>query len=240
MNNSMTIACKEFRTFFRTPIAFVFLTVFLVFMGWYFFWMGSDPFFKRGILEMRSFFGLMPIIFLFFIPAFSMRMWSEEKKLGTIEVLLTMPLKETEVVAGKFLAGVGMILAALLFTAPIPIILSMIGDPDYGPIWGGYVGTLLLGSSYLAIGLFASSLTENQIVAFIMGMILCFIFAFFGIFSMQGILPSALESVFSKMSLSIRFQSIQRGVLDSRDLIFYLSIILFFLYLNVLAIRHRR
>jgi ABC-2 type transport system permease protein len=102
------------------------------------------------------------------------------------------------------------------------------------------VGTLLLGASYLAIGLFASSLTENQIVAFILAMILCFVFAFFGIFSMQGILPSGLESVFSKMSLSIRFQSIQRGVLDSRDIIFYLSIILFFLYLNVLTIRHRR
>jgi ABC-2 type transport system permease protein len=182
----------------------------------------------------------MPTVFLFFIPALSMRMWAEEKKQGTMEVLLTMPLREEEVVAGKFLAGAALIAVTLLFTAPIPFILSIIGDPDMGPIWGGYVGTMLLGAAYLAIGLFASSLTENQIVAFIFALVLCFLVTFFGIFSMQGILPSALEGLFSKMSLSMRFQSIQRGVLDSRDLLYYFSVILFFLYLNVLTIRHRR
>ncbi len=239
MRNMGTVALKEFRTYFRTPIAVICITFFLLFVGWYFCWMGSDPFFKRGIVEMRSFFNIMPTVFLFFIPALSMRMWAEEKKQGTMEVLLTMPLREEEVVAGKFLAGAALIAVTLLFTAPIPFILSIIGDPDMGPIWGGYVGTMLLGAAYLAIGLFASSLTENQIVAFIFALVLCFLVTFFGIFSMQGILPSALEGLFSKMSLSMRFQSIQRGVLDSRDLLYYFSVILFFLYLNVLTIRHR-
>lgn len=240
MSNWTTIARKEFRTYFRTPIAYVFITIFLVVMGWLFFWMGGEPFFKRGTVDMRGFFGYLPFLFLFFIPAISMRMWSEEKKMGTIELLLTMPLKESEVVLGKFLAAVGLLVVSLLFTLPIPIMLAVIGDPDFGPIWGGYLGTLFLGSAYLAIGFFASSLTENQIVAFLLALVLCFVFSFFGLFSIQGILPAALEAFFSKLSLSIHYESIQRGVLDSRDIIFYISIIIFFLYLNVQVIRHRR
>ena len=240
MRNTLIIFAKEFRTYFRTPIAFVFLFFFLVFTGWYFFWMGSEPFFKRGVVEMRTFFGLLPVMYLFFIPAFTMRAWSEERKQGTMEVLLTMPVREGEVVAGKFLAGAGLIAVALLFTAPIPAILCFIGDPDLGPLWGGYAGAFLLGAAYLSMGLFTSSLTENQIVAFILGVMLCFVFAFFGIFSIQGILPAALETFFSKLSLSMRFQSIQRGVLDSRDLLYYVTVILFFLYLNARVVRHRR
>jgi ABC-2 type transport system permease protein len=240
MRNSLNIARKEFRTYFRTPIAFIYLSVFLVVMGYLFFGMGAIPFFKRGVVEMRGFFDPLPIVFLFFIPAISMRMWSEEKKVGTIEVLLTMPLHESEVVAGKFLAGLGLLIVSLVLTAPIPVILAVIGDPDFGPIWGGYLGTVFLGAAYLAIGLFASSLTENQIVAFILAVVMCFIFYIMGVFTMQGILPAALEKYVSYLSLHVHFQSIQRGVLDSRDIIYYLAIILFFLFLNVFVIRHRR
>lgn len=240
MRNTAVIAAKEFRTYFRTPIAFVFLTFFLVFTGWYFFWMGSEPFFKRGIVEMRTFFGLLPVVYLFFIPAFTMRAWSEERKQGTMEVLLTLPVREGEVVAGKFFAAAGLLVTALLFTAPVPVILCYIGTPEFGPIWGGYAGAFLLGAAYLSIGLFTSSLTENQIVAFILGLVFCFVFTFFGIFSIQGILPAVLETFFTKLSLSMRFHSIQRGVLDSRDVLYYVSVILFFLYLNVRIVRYRR
>jgi ABC-2 type transport system permease protein len=166
-------------------------------------------------------------------------MWSEEKKQGTVEVLLTMPLREEEVVLGKFLAGCLLLLVTLLFTLPIPVILAVIGDPDPGPIWGGYLGSLFMGAAYLAMGLFASSVTENQIVAFILAVVLCFLFYFCGFFTVQGILPGVLESFFSKLSVYRHFLSIQRGVLDSRDIIYYLSMIVFFLYLNVFVLRRR-
>jgi len=240
VNNCLSIALKEFKTYFRTPIGYVFLVIFLVVMGWGFFYTGLEPFFKRGIADMRGFFNPLPLVFLFFIPAISMRMWSEEKKQGTLEILLTMPLREWEVVLGKFIAGFWLLLLSLCLTFSIPLLLFLIGDPDPGPIWGGYLGTLFFGAAYLSIGLFASSLTENQIVALLLAIVLCFIFSFWGLFSLQGLLPATLEGFFSQLSLYTHYMSIQRGVLDTRDIIYYLSIILFFLYLNVLVIRLRR
>jgi ABC-2 type transport system permease protein len=240
MISSLHVARKEFRTYFRTPVGYVFLIIFLVVMGWLFFYMGRESFFRRGVADMRAFFNPVPLVFLFFIPAITMRMWAEEKKLGTIEVLLTLPLREWEAVLGKFMAGLGLLCVSLLLTFPIPLILGLIADPDYGPILGGYLGTLFLGAAYLAIGLFASSLTENQIVALLVAIVLCFVFSFWGLFSIQGILPAALEGFFSKLSLFTHFKSIQRGVLDTRDILYYLSVILFFLYLNVFSLRHRR
>jgi len=239
LTNTLTIAFKEFRIYFRTPIAYLFMTVFLSVMGWLFFWVGDTPFFKRGVVEMRAFFAFLPSIYLFFIPAITMRMWSEEKKQGTIEVLLTMPVKEEAVVLGKFIACLCLLMVTLALTIPIPIILSIIGDPDSGPILGGYLGALFLGGAYLAIGLFASSLTENQIVAFILAVVFCFLLYFCGHFSLQGILPGVFESFFFKLSLYRHYLSIQRGVLDSRDIIYYLCVILFFLYLNTVVIRWR-
>jgi len=240
MRNCLIIASKEFRSYFRTPIAFVFLSVFLLVMGWMFFWVGNPPFFKRGIVEMRSFFGSLPFVFLFFIPAISMRMWSEEKKLGTLETLLTMPIREGEVVVGKFLAGFGLLVVSFVLTLPIPIMLSMIGDPDFGPIWGGYIGSIFLGAAYLAIGLFASGLTENQIVAFILGWAVSLLLFLIGYLQLQGLLPASLEEIAHHLSLYTHFQSIQRGVLDSRDVVYYLSVIVFFLFLNARTVKHRR
>lgn len=240
MSHAWIIAHKEFRTYFRTPIAYVFLILFLVVTGWLFFWMGAEPFFKRGILDMRKFFGPLPIVFLFFIPAVSMRMWSEEKKQGTLEILLTMPLREFDVVLGKFLAGALLLLVSLALTFPLPLILGFIGSPDWGPIWGGYLGAFFLGAAFIAIGLFASSLTENQIIAFLLSVVFCFVFSFWGLFSLQGLLPAGLERFFMQLSLYTHFESIQRGVLDSRDLLYYGSVILFFLFLNMMIVRHRR
>ncbi|MFH2001499.1 MAG: ABC transporter permease subunit [Planctomycetota bacterium] len=240
MKNSLIIASKEFRTFFRTPIGYVFLLIFLVVTGWLFFYMGRETFFRRGIVDMRGFFDPLPVVFLFFIPAISMRMWSEEKKQGTIEVLLTFPVREAEVVFGKFLAGLGLVATSLVLTFPIPVILCMLGDPDPGPIWGGYAGSLFLGAAFLALGLCASSLTENQIISLLLAIVLCFVFSFWGLFSIQGILPAAMEGFFSELSLCTHFESIQRGVLDSRDVVYYFSMILFLLFVNVMLIRRRQ
>ena len=240
MKNCLIIASKEFRSYFRTPVAYVFLIVFLLFMGWLFFWVGNPSFFRRGIVEMRSFFSYLPWVFLFFIPAVSMRMWSEEKKLGTMETLLTMPLKEGEIVLGKFLAGLGLIVLSFILTLPVPVILNIVGRPDFGPIWGGYIGSIFLGAAYLAIGLFASGLTENQIVAFIIGVLCCFILFYIGIFPFQGILPEKLEGTVAYLSLYTHFESIQRGVIDSRDVVYYLSVIIFFLFLNTRVVKMRR
>lgn len=240
MRNSWIIASKEFRTFFRTPIGYVFLMLFVLVTGWFFFYMGRETFFRRGIVDMRGFFGPLPIVFLFFIPAITMRMWSEEKKQGTLEVLLTFPVREFEVVFGKFLAGLGLLIVSLAMTFPIPVILSLIGDPDPGPIWCGYAGSLFLGAAYLALGLCASSLTENQIISLLFAIMLCFVFSFWGIFSIQGILPAGMEGFLSDLSLYTHFESIQRGVIDSRDIVYYFSMILFLLFVNVLLIRRRR
>ncbi|MBU0753578.1 MAG: ABC transporter permease subunit [Planctomycetes bacterium] len=240
MKHCLVVAHKEFKTFFRTPIGYVFLLIFLVVMGWLFFYAGRETFFQRGLADMRGFFNPVPLVFLFFIPAISMRLWAEERKLGTIELLLTLPLRTWEVVLGKFLAGLGLLVVSLLMTLPIPLVLCGMGNPDLGPILGGYAGTLLLGAVYLAIGLFASSLTENQIVALLVAITLCFLFSFWGLFSLQGILPAAMEGFFSKLSIYHHFKSIRRGVLDTRDLVYYISMILFFLYLNGLGVKLRR
>jgi ABC-2 type transport system permease protein len=238
MTNCLIIAAKEFRSYFRTPIAYVFMIVFLVVMGWFFFWVGSPtPFFKRGVVEMRSFFTMLPWVFLFLIPAVSMRMWSEEKKVGTLELLLTMPLRESEVVVGKFLAGFGLLFVTFIFTLPIPIILNHVGNPDFGPIWGGYLGGLFLGGAFLAVGLFASGLTENQIVAYIIGLVICAILLFVGMLPLQGILPVAFERIVQYLSLVYHFESIQRGVLDTRDVVYYLTVITFFLFLNARTVK---
>lgn len=239
MRNCLIIAAKEFKAYFRTPIAYVFMTVFLIVMGWFFFWVGNPPFFKRDHVDMSGFFFYIPYVFLFFVPAISMRMWSEEKKLGTIEILLTMPIREGEVVVGKFLAGFGLLFVSLVATLPIAAILSYVGEPDYGPIWGGYISCLFLGGAYLAIGLFASGLNDNQIVAFILGLVMCFVLFLIGILPYQGILPG-LVSILEYLSLSYHFESIKRGLLDSRDVVYYLSIIVFFLYLNTRTVTRRK
>lgn len=188
---------------------------------------------------MRAFFQLMPWIYLFFIPAVSMSKWSEEKKLGTMELLLTLPVKDSQVVLGKFIAALDLIIVALIFTFPIPLTMIFLGDVDPGPMIGGYIGLVFMGAAYLAIGLFVSSLTENQIIAFILGVVGCFIFLVFGEPIFTASIPDSLVGVFQYMGLGTHFWSIGRGILDSRDIIYYFSMIGFFLWLNLKAIEAR-
>jgi ABC-2 type transport system permease protein len=169
-----------------------------------------------------------------------MRTWAEEKKMKTLELLLTWPVSDVEVVVGKFLASLSLLVIVLLLSLTIPISIALIGHPDAGQIIGQYIGSMLMGAAYLAIGLWVSSLTENQIVAFILGVVFTFILFIIGHPFVTMLLPSALVPLFTYIGLNSHFESIGRGVIDSRDIIYYLSVIGFFLFLNVCSISSRK
>jgi len=236
MRNTVPVFKRELASYFNSPIAYIYLTVFISLSSWLF----LKAFFLIGEASMRNFFGLLPWVFFFFVPAVTMRSWAEEKKSGTLELLLTLPLGDVEVVVGKFLAGLAFLGLSLALSVVLPIVVAALGDPDPGQIFGGYLGAVLLGSAYLAIGLFVSSLTENQIVAFIVSVVAVFaLFVLGEDFVLFG-LPDRLVPVFSYLSLGGHFDSVARGVLDTRDIIYYLSVIGLFLYLNVKSIEARR
>ena len=236
MTNIAAIFKKEFRSYFNSPIAYIFITFFLGLSSWLFF----RGFFIDNQAEMRGFFGLMPWIFLFFIPAVTMKLWAEEKKIGTIEILMTLPIRDYEVVLGKFLASFALLIVTVLLSLVIPFSVMYVGDPDGGIIITGYIGLLLMGAAYLAIGLCASTLTENQIIAFIFGIFTCFVLLIIGEDIVLFNTPDWLFPIFSYLGLGSHYSSILRGVLDSRDIIYYLSLIGFFLYLSTLAVESRK
>lgn len=237
MQKTMAIFKKEFKLYFISPIAYVFITVFLAVSNYLFF----HVFFLNNQAEMRGFFDPLPIIFLFFIPAIAMRSWAEERKVRTLELLLTWPISDLEVVAGKFLASFCFIAVTVLLTLTIPVSILLIGGkPDLGPIVTGYIGTLLMGGAYLAIGMWVSSYTENQIIAFLLGVVACFFFYIVGSPFIVMFTSSFLASFFTYLGLGGHFESIQRGVLDTRDLVYYFSIIGFFLFLNIQSLAGRK
>ncbi|HPO05508.1 MAG TPA: ABC transporter permease [Candidatus Gracilibacteria bacterium] len=227
---------KELRIYFNSPIAYIFAISFLVFSTWLFF----RFFFLQGQVEMRSFFGILPWLFLFFLPALSMRLWSEEYRQGTIEVLFTSGISEWKAVAAKYLASVTLLLSLLLLTALLPISISFLGNLDWGVVLLSYLGAFLLGAAYLSIGLWASALTSNQIVAFILGILSIFGVYIVGHSMVTFSLPAKLASIFQMISLSSHYESISRGVLDTRDLIYFVSIILLFGGLNVYLLIKKR
>lgn len=236
MSNILAIFKKEFRGYFASPIAYIYLIVYLILSGFLFF----RVFFLNGQASLRLFFDILPWVFLFFVPAVAMRMWAEEKRTGTIELLMTLPLKDREAVIGKYLAGLVFLVFSLVLTFPLPAIAASLGKLDPGPLWGGYLGAALMGAAYLAIGVFVSSITRNQIVAYIMGV--SFIFVLF-IMSTDVILfaaPHFLVPLLEYLGLSTHFDSVGRGVVDSRDLVYYASLIGFFLFLNVQAVQNRK
>jgi ABC-2 type transport system permease protein len=236
MNHVTTIAWREFKAYFLSPIAYVYLTTFLVAANWLFF----RSFFIVGQADMRILFEMMPWIFLFFIPAVAMGKWAEERKQGTLETLFTLPLRDLDIVAGKFLAGMGLIAAALALTLPAPVTVSIVGELDWGPVAGGYIGLLLLGGAYLSLGLFVSALTENQIIAFVGGVAASFLMLIVGTPIIVGGARGAFAEALQYMGLGMHFVSIARGVIDTRDVVYYASFIGFFLYLNLRVVRGRR
>ncbi|MEA3450178.1 MAG: ABC transporter permease subunit [Patescibacteria group bacterium] len=226
---------KELMSYFNSPIAYIFIGVFLVVGNWLFF----KNFFLIGQTSMRGYFDLLPWIFLFLSPAITMRLWAEEKRSGTIEFLLTLPVTDWQVVFAKFLGGLVFLFISLLLSATIPFSLASIGSLDWGPVFGEYLGALFLGGSYLALGLFVSSLTKNQIIAFIVGLVVSFIAFIIGAnFVLIGA-PNFLVPILSFLGLGNHFYSIAKGVIDSKDVIFYFSFIFLFLYLNTRVIETR-
>lgn len=236
MSTILSIARKEFRSYFQSTIAYIFITLFLVLSQWIFF----RGFFVMNQATLRDFFDLVPLVFLFFVPAVTMRMWAEEQKLGTVEILLTFPVRDRDVVIGKFLASFSFVGLALMLTLPLALTIVALGDPDNGAMIGGYLGCLLLAASYIAIGLWISSTTQNQIVAFLITLISCFLLYIAGSDLVLGTVPDFLVPFLANVSLGYHFESITRGVIDSRDILYYASIIGFFLFLNSRVIESRR
>lgn len=227
---------KELKAYFNSPIAYIFITIFLVLTGWLFF----RSFFIVNQANLRDFFIVMPYVFLFLVPAITMRLFAEEKKQKTIEILMSWPLKEYEIVLGKFLASLIFLIIALVLTLPIPIIVNSLGSPDWGIIIGSYLGTIFLGATYLAVGLAISSLTKNQIIAFILAVVIIFVLFIVGESFVLIAMPSWLAPIFRFVGLGSHFNNIGRGVIDSRDIIYYLSMIGLFLYLNIRFLKWKK
>lgn len=222
MSTSLAIARREFKTFLNSPIAYIVIGGFLLVSGWLYF----STLFLAGQASLRGFFGFAPVLFVVFAPALTMRLVAEERKTGTLELLLSMPLRDWEVVAGKFLAAMAMLGTGLLWTLPYPITVAALtakgASFDWGPVVAGYLGLVLMASSFLSLGLWASTLSRNQIVGFIIGLLLCFGFYFVDKFAL--LMPEGLGELFQYLSVDYHFDNIARGVFDSRDLLFYLSL----------------
>lgn len=229
MGQIKNIFIKEFQSYFVSPIAYIVISVFLLVTGWFFF----VTFFLFDQADLRNFFGLLPIIFSFVVPAITMRLFSEELNVGSYEILLTLPVTFNDVILGKFLASVAFIAAMMVPTLAYPISISFIGQIDWGPVAGGYLGSILLGAAFSAIGLFASSLTRNQIIAFIIGLVICFALTL--IDKMLFFMPQSLLGIFEYLGADFHFQNISKGIIDSRDILYFLSVSFVGLYGTHLA-----
>jgi ABC-2 type transport system permease protein len=236
MSRFLSIFKKEFFGYFNSPIAYVYLFVYIGLTNWLFF----KTYFLGGQATMRPYFGILPILFLFFVPAVTMRLWAEELKSGTIELLFTLPVKVTEVVLGKFLAAYAFLCVSLLLSISVPVSVALSGDPEWGPIVGGYAGAFFMGGAYLAIGMFVSNLTENQIIAFILGVVVTFILYIMGSPIVTFSMPNFAVPLFTFLGLGNHYESVGRGVLDSRDFVYYLSMMGVFLFLNIYFIENRK
>ena len=229
---------REFGAYFATPIAFVFLIIFLFSIGIFTFYVGN--FYGNGAADLSVFFGFQPWLYLFLIPALAMRLWAEEKRSGSIELLLTLPLPVWATVLGKFLAAWVFAGLALALTFPIWITVNYLGHPDNGVIVASYLGSFLMAGAYLSIGAAISSATSNQVIAFVITLMVCFLFTVAGASAVmdafQGWAPPALVDMVSSFSFLSHFTAITAGVIDLRDAIFFFSVIGLFLYANVLII----
>ena len=234
LSNVGPIYRREIRSYFNSPVAYVVIVVFLAIVGWYF----SNNLFLMNTASMRIVFELVPLVFLFFVPAVTMRLLAEEKKSGTLELLTTKPVRDVEIVLGKFLAAWTLLAATLAPTLVYLVTLMVLGTPDLGPVVTGYLGLMLTGGVYIAIGLFASSLTENQIVAFLIGVII--ILAFFLADKVLLYMPGAIAPTVEYLGIDYHFSNIARGVIDSRDIIYFGSVLGFALMTATASLERRK
>jgi ABC-2 type transport system permease protein len=238
MNYVWPIFKREFAAYFATPLAYVFIVIFLFAMGAFTFYIGH--FYGNGVADLSVFFGFHPWLYLFLVPAISMRLWAEERRTGTMELLLTLPIPLWATVAGKFLAAWAFTAVALALTFPIWITVNFLGNPDNGVILASYIGSLLMAGGYLAIGACVSASTGNQVIAFVVSVVVCFLFTISGAPLVLDVFrswaPLALVNAISSFSFLTHFTAISAGVIDLRDVIFFFSLIALFLTANVVII----
>src|SRR2546423_14093465 len=240
--NIVTIAKRELSGYFSSPVAYVFIVIFLLLNGFFTFMISR--LFDRGEASLYWFFYWHPWLYLFLVPAAGMRLWSEERRLGTIELLLTMPVAAWQAIVGKFLASWLFLIVALALSFPIVATVNWLGDPDNGVIASGYVGAALLAGAYLAISCLTSALTRNQVIAFILAVVLCLALILVGFSPLTDLLarwasPWLVEAV-SKFSVLTHYDGFQKGVLDSRDLLYFLSVMAYALFATGVVIRNHR
>ena len=238
MNGMINVMKRELTGYFVTPVAYVFLIIFLVMTGIFAFYLGN--FYERGFADLDSFFRFHPWLYLFLVPAISMRLWAEERRSGTIELLLTLPLTTHQAVLGKFLAAWLFIGLALLLTLPMWFTVNYLGDPDNGVILAAYLGSWLMAGGFLAIGSCMSALTRNQVVAFILSIVVCFLFLLSGLPMVMNLFnawaPQIILDGIASLSFLKHFADISKGVIDVRDIVYFALVIGFWLVANVLIL----
>ena len=242
LKNVMAVIKRELAGYFGSPVAYVFIVIFLLLCG--FFTFSVSHFYELGQADLRAFFEWHPWIFLFLIPAVTMRLWADEWRTGTIELMLTLPITLKEVILGKFLAAWLFIAISLFLTFPLVLTVLYLGDPDLGAILCAYLGSFLMAGAYLSVGSMTSSFTRNQVISFILSLVICLFLVLAGWSPVTDVLsgwaPAWIVDVVSGFSFMPHFASIQRGVLDLRDLAYYLSVIFFMLFVNGVILLNRR
>jgi ABC-2 type transport system permease protein len=242
MNAIINIMRRELASYFATPVAYVFIVIFLVMTGVFTFYLGS--FYERGIADLAPFFRFHPWLYLFLVPAISMRLWAEERKSGTIELLLTLPVSLWQVVAGKFLAAWAFLGVSLALTFPVWITVNALGQPDNGAILAAYLGSFLMAGGFLAIGSCMSALTRNQVVAFILSVVACFGFMLSGLPMITNLFsswaPQALLDGIASISFLAHFSDISKGVIDLRDIVYFALVIGFWLLANMIVLELKK
>jgi len=237
-----TIFRREFATYFATPLAYVFIVIFLFAMGAFTFYIGN--FYSNGVADLAVFFGYHPWLYLFLVPAIAMRLWAEERRTGTMELLLTLPVPLWATVVGKFLAAWAFTGIALGLTFPIWLTVNFLGSPDNGVILASYIGSFLMAGGYLAIGAAISAMTSNQVIAFVVSVVVCFLFTVSGapivLDFFQSWAPLVLLNTVASFSFLTHFSAIAAGVIDLRDIIYFFSLIALFLLVNIVVIDLKR
>lgn len=240
MTGFLSVFKRELRSYFSTPLAYVFLVIFLFFSSFLAF---QNNFFEMREASMRVFFNSMPLLFIFLVPALAMRLWAEERRTNSIEMLFSLPVTVLQAVLAKFLACLAVLALALVLTCPMVFTVAYLGDPDWGPILTSYIGSLLLAGTYLAIGSFFSCLSRNQVIAFVLSVVGCALFLYAGSPSVMGylggFLPAGLVQAIEGLSFQTRFESFQRGVIEVRDVMFFTLLTAAWLWANVVALKER-
>ena len=242
LTNTRAITKRELAGYFGSPVAYVFIVIFLLLSGFFTFYVSR--FYENGQADLRAFFEWHPWIFLFLIPAVAMRLWADERRTGTIELILTLPVSLTQVILGKFLAAWVFLGIAMLLTFPLVITVAYLGDPDLGATFSAYLGSFMMAGAYLSVGSMTSSLTRNQVISFILSVVICLFLVLAGWPPVTDILsgwaPVWLVDVVSGFSFMPHFVSIERGVLDLRDLFYYFSVIFFMLFATGVVLQNRK